>query len=78
MEGQCPEDLKNEEEISQVRASQLVGMTEQAAEICAKSNSWLFRVGQRDLESFAVTMDYRPNRVTVSVLSGRISAINVG
>lgn len=78
MEGQCPENFKNEEEISQVRASQLVGMTEQAAEICAKSNSWLFRVGQRDLESFAVTMDYRPNRVTVSVLSGRISAINVG
>lgn len=77
-QGQCPESLKNEEIISQPRANQLVGMTEQAAEICTKTQSWLYRVGQRDLESFAVTMDYRPNRITVSVQSGRISEVNVG
>jgi len=66
------------EEISESRALQLIGMKESGAEVCAAANRWLYRVGERDGEPFAVTMDYRPNRVTVSVRSGTISAVTVG
>jgi hypothetical protein len=61
-----------------MRATQLIGMTEKAAEVCAAANSWMFRVGERDGEQFPVTMDYRSNRVTVSVVSGTISAVAIG
>jgi hypothetical protein len=77
-QGQCPETLKTEEEISESRALQLIGMKESGAEVCAAANRWLYRVGERDGEPFAVTMDYRPNRVTVSVRSGIITAVTVG
>ena len=53
-------------------------MKESGAEVCATANRWLYRVGERDGEPFAVTMEYRPNRVTVSVRSGTISAVTVG
>ena len=76
-QGQCPETLKTEE-ISESRALQLIGMKESGAEVCAAANKWLYRVGERDGEPFAVTMDYRPNRVTVSVRSGIITAVTVG
>jgi hypothetical protein len=76
--GDCPVTIAKEETISESRAAQLLGMTERAAEICAAANAWLYRVGERDGEPFPVTMDYRSNRVTVSVVSGTISAVAVG
>jgi hypothetical protein len=76
--GECPATLANEESITDIRASQLMGMTEKAAEVCAAASGWLYRVGERDGEQFALTRDYRTNRVTVSVTSGTISAIAVG
>jgi len=46
--------------------------------VCAAASGWMYRVGERDGEQFALTRDYRTNRVTVSVTSGTISAIAVG
>jgi hypothetical protein len=77
-QGQCPEGLKVEAEVSQPRAEQLLGMSESAAEVCAAANKWIYRVGERDGQPLAVTMDYRPDRVTVSVRAGSISAVTVG
>lgn len=76
--GECPPTIAKEETITEMRANQLIGMTEKAAEVCAAANSWMFRVGERDGEQFPVTMDYRSNRVTVSVVSGTISAVAIG
>ena len=76
--GECPATLANEESITDIRASQLIGMTEKAAEVCAAAGGWMYRVGERDGEQFALTRDYRSNRVTVSVTSGIISSIAVG
>ncbi|MFM8192325.1 MAG: hypothetical protein ACKN9L_02135, partial [Actinomycetota bacterium] len=76
--GECPKVIRNEEIISDDRARQLVGMSERAAEVCSSVNSWLLRVGEREGEPLAVTMDYRSNRVTVSVRSGIISDVTVG
>jgi hypothetical protein len=72
--GDCPVTIANEETITESRGSQLMGM----AEVCAAANAWLFRVGERDGEQFALTRDYRTNRVTVSVVSGTISSVAIG
>ena len=77
-QGECPAVITKEEMITESRAAQLIGMTERAAEVCAAANTWLYRVGERDGEQFAVTMDYRSNRITVSVRSGTITSVTVG
>ena len=75
----CPTpDVADLEGISQIRAAALVGMSESKAEECAKSLDWVFRVGQRDSEMFAMTRDYRTNRVTVMVLLGVVTSVDVG
>lgn len=78
IKGECPSTIAKEDSISESRSAQLRGMTERAAEICAAANAWLYRVGERDGDRLAVTMDYRSNRVTVSVQSGIISEVTVG
>jgi hypothetical protein len=74
----CPVTITDEAEIAQDRAAQLIGMSERAAEVCAAANGWLYRVGERDGEQFAVTLDYRSNRVTVSVASAMITKVDIG
>ena len=76
--GKCPITLKSEEMISEARASQLISMSELGAEICAATNSWLYRIGEKDGEAFMLTKDYRTNRVTVSIESGFITKVSVG
>jgi hypothetical protein len=64
--------------ISQVRANTLVGMNEAQAEECAASLRWQIRVGQRDDESFALTKDFRVDRVTITVMQGLVTKVDVG
>mgnify|MGYP000648344847 FL=1 len=64
--------------ITQVRADALVTMIEADAEVCAMNLDWLYRVGQRDDEMFAGTFDYRTDRVTVTVMKGFVTQVNVG
>jgi hypothetical protein len=66
------------EGISQIRADALLGMSEKQAEECVNSLEWIFRVGQRDDEMFAMTRDYRMNRVTVTVMLGVVTRVDVG
>jgi len=64
--------------ITQARANNLIGMREVNARKCAKSLGWGFRVGQRNDQIFAVTFDYRLNRVTFKITKGFITGITVG
>jgi hypothetical protein len=64
--------------ITQVRANTLIGMSESAAEECAMNLDWTYRLGQRDDEIFAGTFDYRTDRVTVTVMKGLVTQVNVG
>jgi hypothetical protein len=64
--------------ITQVRANALISMTETAAEECAMNLEWTYRIGQRDDEIFAGTFDYRTDRVTVTVMKGVVTQVNVG
>ncbi len=64
---ECPQaDTADFTAITQERADMLLGFTESAAESCALSLGWVFRVGERYGESFVVAEDYSLQRVTVS------------
>ena len=79
-QGVCPPKAAADTatQITQVRANTLIGMSEVAAEECAKNLDWLYRVGQRDEEMFAGTFDYRIDRVTVTVMKGLVTLVIVG
>ena len=64
--------------ITQVRANALIGMNESQAEECAASLAWQIRIGQRDEEYFALTRDYRIDRVTITVMNGLVTKVDVG
>jgi hypothetical protein len=75
----CPKpDSADQSGISQVRANALIGMSESQAEECAASLNWGYRIGQRDSEMFATTRDYRVDRVTVTVMLGVVTRVDVG
>jgi hypothetical protein len=79
-QGVCPPVAAADKDpgITQVRANTLIGMTEMAAEQCAKNLDWIYRLGQRDDEMFAGTFDYRIDRVTVTVMKGFVTQVIVG
>ena len=78
--GVCPPKAKADEDpgITQVRANTLITMSESDAEMCAMDLEWQYRVGQRDEEMFALTRDYRIDRVTVTVMNGFITKVDLG
>lgn len=76
---ECPPvDVADQTEITQVRAEMLLGFSEADAERCATELGWAFRVAERDGESFALTMDYSPQRVNVVVSVDEVTSISVG
>jgi hypothetical protein len=78
--GVCPSVTAADRDpgISQVRANTLVGMNEAQAEECAASLRWQFRVGQRDDELFMLTKDFRVDRVTITVMQGLVTKVDIG
>lgn len=79
-QGVCPQKAKADKDpgITQVRANTLITMNESDAEMCAMDLEWQYRVGQRDEEMFALTRDYRIDRVTVTVMNGFITKVDLG
>lgn len=76
--GSCPVPITESDAIKQSVADQLIGMKEDVAKLCADSNAWGYRVGERDGEFFALTRDYRIDRITASITKGIITAVQVG
>ena len=64
--------------VSQERANLLLGYSEAGAAECAGELGWIFRVGMRDGEAFALTMDYSTQRITVTVEDDLVTAVTVG
>jgi hypothetical protein len=79
-QGVCPPKAAADKDpgITQARANTLIGMSEIAAEECAMDLEWIYRLGQRDDVPFAGTFDYRIDRVTVTVMKGVVTQVNVG
>ena len=60
-------------DISPGEAATLVGMSKSAASECAAKLNWQFRIGAEDDQQFAVTKDYRLDRVTVTIKNNLIT-----
>ena len=56
----------------------LVGMTEEDATTAITLAQWTARVVARDGEQFAVTMDYRTDRVNLEIVDGVVTAATIG
>lgn len=64
--------------ISQKDADTLLTKSESTAVKTATDNGWEVRIGQRDDESYALTADYRTNRVTLTIIAGKVTKVAVG
>jgi hypothetical protein len=64
--------------VTNAQAATLIGMKKDAAASCASKLSWGYRVGQEDDQLFALTKDYRLDRVTVVIKNGLITESIVG
>ncbi|MEO5975258.1 MAG: hypothetical protein ABIQ38_08680 [Ilumatobacteraceae bacterium] len=64
--------------ITAEQAATLIGKFESDAEAQARANGWVWRVGRRDGEQFAVTEDYCECRVTVSIDGSIVTEAVVG
>jgi hypothetical protein len=53
-------------------------MTEEQASAFAGANGYTLRVGSIDGQPQAVTMDYRPDRFTVALVSGVVTSCSYG
>lgn len=56
----------------------LVSMKKNQAATCATKLGWGYRIGQEDEQLFALTKDYRMDRVTVTIKKGLITESIVG
>ena len=76
----CPawEKPAGELNILQAYAESLVGMKKESAQSCAAKLGWQYRIGQEDDQLFALTRDYRLDRVTVVIKNGLVTAAQVG
>ena len=64
--------------LSSDESKKLIGLTEDEASKVAATNGWIIRVGARDGESFALTDDFVTNRVTVTIVDGKVTDVSVG
>jgi len=78
--GVCPQvsAVDKSAGISVARANTLIGMKEGEAESCATQLDWGYRVVSRDGEDFPATLDYRLDRVSVTIKNGLISRADIG
>ena len=65
-------------EITQEAADSLLAMSEGEATKMAANNGWEVRVGQRDDMVYALTMDYRLDRVTLTIVADEVTKVDVG
>lgn len=76
--GQCPIAGRAGTEIAMSAANQILGMSERSAQACAAAQGWGFRVVARDGEEFPVTLDYRMDRINVTVVSNKVTEVTIG
>jgi hypothetical protein len=64
--------------VAQDVSDTVLGMSEAEATKIAEAKGLTVRVGSRDGEDFALTMDYRSDRVTLTVVAGIVTAVMPG
>ncbi|MDP4648636.1 MAG: hypothetical protein NWS73_02175, partial [Ilumatobacteraceae bacterium] len=64
--------------VAQDVADTVLGMSEAEATKTAEAKGLTVRVGSRDGEDFPLTMDYRTDRVTLTVVADKVTAATPG
>ena len=64
--------------ITNAQAATLIGMKKEAAITCIQSLSASHRIAQEDGQSFALTKDYRIDRVDLTISKGFVTKVSVG
>lgn len=64
--------------ITNAQAATLIGMKKQSAISCIQSINGITRIAQEDGESFALTKDYRTERVDLTIVKGVVTKVSVG
>ena len=64
--------------ITRKEADTLLTMSELAATKTAVDNGWEVRIGQRDDEMFMLTKDWIATRVTLTIVAGAVTQVDVG
>ena len=59
-------------------ADSLVGMSEGEAVMKVEATGRTIRIARRDKENFALTMDYRPDRINIEVDADMVTKVTVG
>lgn len=73
-----PSDVPSGEEIPLDQANELLGLTEAEATAAAESRGWTVRIAARDGEQFALTMDYSPTRVNLTIDNDLVTYLFIG
>ena len=68
-------DLPN---ITQESADTLLSLNEKEAVKTAEQNGWGVRIGQREDMVYALTADYRLDRVTLTIIAGKVTKVVIG
>lgn len=77
--GICPAiEQQQTPTVTNAQAATLIGMKKDTAASCAAKLNWIYRIGQEDDQIFALTKDYRLDRVTVIIKNGLITNSLVG
>ena len=77
--GICPTiEQQQTPTVNNAQAATLVGMKKDTAASCAAKLNGVYRIGQEDDQIFALTKDYRLDRVTVIIKNGLITNSLVG
>ena len=59
-------------------ADSLVGMSEGEAVMKVEATGRTIRIARRDKENFAMTMDYRPDRINIEVDADIVTKVTIG
>ena len=59
-------------------AKKVIGMHEKDAIAAIQEIGDSYRIARRDKENFALTMDYRPNRINLEIDNDIVTAANIG
>ena len=72
------ESLPRVDDSVTVLAPTLIGLTEEEAKKLLHDEGIDWRIGYRDGETFSLTLDFNPKRITVSIDNGIITAVATG
>lgn len=64
--------------MDKINTDDFIGLSEDEAFKLCKSSTYLFRVANRDNQSYMLTRDYRSNRINFTIVNNFVTKATVG